>query len=314
MLRILVTPRSLTATHHPAVEALRKRGYDIVYCQAGRMPDENELIRLVPGVVGWLAGVEAVSPAVIAAARDLRVISRNGVGVDNLPMSVLAERGIAVCTARGANALGVAELTIGLMFAALRQIPLADNGIKHGQWPRKIGREIRGRKVGVVGCGAIGGEVARLCHSLGAKPLVYDVASDFAARLSFAQAVDFATLIAESDIITLHSPASANGTALLGPDEFSAMRPGAVLVNTARASLVDEVALRNALDSGQVATYAVDAFSEEPPRDLSIAGDPRVIATSHIGGYTEESVDRATTIAVANLLEALESAEPERVG
>ena len=306
-MRILVTPRSLTATHHPAVEALRKRGYDIVYCQAGRMPDENELIRLVPGVAGWLAGVEVVSPAVVAAARDLRVISRNGVGVDNLPMSALAERDIAVRVAKGANAFGVAELAIALMLAAMRQIPLADSGIKHGQWPRRIGREIRGRKVGVIGCGAIGSEVARLCHSLGAKPLVYDVASDLAARLSFAQAVDIATLIAESDIITLHSPGSANGAALLGADEFSAMRPGVVLVNTARASLVDEAALRSALDAGQVASYAVDVFSEEPPRDLSVASDPRAIATSHIGGYTEESVDRSTTIAVANLLDVLES-------
>ena len=314
MLRILVTPRSLTATHHPAVEALRKRGYDVVYCQAGRMPDENELIHLVPGVVGWLAGVEVVSPAVIAAARDLRIISRNGVGVDNLPMAALAERDIAVRVARGTNAAGVAELAIALMLAAMRQIPLVDSGIKDGQWPRKIGREIRGRKIGIIGCGAIGSEVARLCHALGARPLVYDVASDLAARLPFAQAVDLTTLIVESDIITLHSPPPANGAALLGADEFSAMRQGVVLVNTARASLVDEVALRSALDSGQVASYAVDVFSEEPPRDLSIAIDPRVIATSHIGGYTEESVERSTAIAVANLLDVLESVEPVRVG
>jgi D-3-phosphoglycerate dehydrogenase len=308
MPRILVTPRSLTATPHPAVEALRQRGYDVVYCQAGRMPDEAELIRLVPGVAGWLAGVEAVSPAVIASARDLQVISRNGVGVDNLPLPVLAERGIAVRVARGSNSFGVAELTLALMFAAMRHIPLADNGIKHGQWPRKIGREIRGRTIGVVGCGAIGSEVARLCHSLGARILAYDVASELAARLSFAQAVDFSTLIAGSEIITLHSPGSADGSALLGVREFSAMQPGVVLVNTARASLVDEAALRSALDSGQIATYAVDVFPEEPPRDLSVASDPRVIATSHIGGYTEESVDRSTTIAVANLLDALDSA------
>jgi D-3-phosphoglycerate dehydrogenase len=308
MPRILVTPRSLTATPHPAVESLRQRGYDVTYCQAGRMPDEAELIRLVSGVAGWLAGVETISPAVIAAATDLRVISRNGVGVDNLPLPVLAQRGIAVRVAQGANSAGVAELTIALMLAALRHIPLADHGIKQGQWPRKIGRELRGRKVGIVGCGAIGGEVARLCHALGAQPLVYDAVSSAATRLPFARAVDLATLIAESDLITLHCPAPANGPALLGAQAFSAMRPGAVLVNTARAALVDEAALRHALDAGQVATYAVDAFDEEPPRDLALVGDPRVIATSHIGGYTQESVDRATTIAVANLLDTLESA------
>ncbi len=309
MSRILVTPRSLTAAPHPAVEALRKRGYDVVYCDAGRTPSEDELIHRVPGIVGWLAGVEPVSAAVIAAAGDLRVISRNGSGVDNLPLPALAERGIEIRIASGANALGVAELTIALMLAAMRHIPLADNGIKHGQWPRKIGREIHGRNIGVVGCGAIGREVARLCHSLGAKPLVYDVAGDLAARLPFARAVDFATLIAESDVVTLHCPALPDGAALLGPKEFSAMRPGVVLVNTARASLVDEVALRGAFDSGQVASYALDVFSEEPPRDLTLASDPRVIATSHIGGFTEESFDRSTAIAVANLVDVLEGAQ-----
>jgi D-3-phosphoglycerate dehydrogenase len=271
------------------------------------MPDENELIGLVPGIAGWLAGVEPVTPAVIAAAGDLRVISRNGVGVDNLPLPLLAERGIAVRIAQGANSPGVAELAIGLMLAALRHIPQADSGIKRGQWPRQIGREIRGRKIGVVGCGAIGSEVARLCHALGAQPLVYDAVSNLAARLSFARAVSFATLIAESDVITLHCPASASGAALIGHQEFQAMQPGTVLVNTARASLVDAAALRLALDAGQIASYAVDVFSEEPPRDLSLASDPRVIATSHIGGYTEESVDRSTTIALANLLDVLEA-------
>ncbi len=305
MSRILVTPRSLTASPHPAVEAMRERGYEIVYCKAGGLPSEEELIRLAPGVVGWLAGIEPVSEAVIAAARELRVISRNGVGVDNLPLSMLAERHIALRTANGANAHGVAELTIALMLAAIRQIPLVDSGIKSGKWPRKIGREIHGRTVGIVGYGAIGREVARLVESLGAKPIVHDVAPGFVETVSGVRAVDLATLVAEAEIITLHCPASADGSRLLGAAQFKASRRGVVLVNTARASLVDEAALLEALDCGQVASYAVDVYPEEPPTDLRLAGDPRVIATSHIGGFTEESVNRATTIAVANLLESL---------
>ena len=305
MSRILVTPRSLTASPHPAVEVMRASGYEIVYSPAGRLPSEEELIRLAPSVVGWLAGVEPVSEAVIAAAHELRVISRNGVGVDNLPLPMLAERRIALRIANGANAFGVAELTVALMFAAIRQIPLVDSGIKSGKWPRKLGREIRGRTVGIVGYGSIGREVARLVESLGARPIIYDVVPSFAGTASFVRAVDFETLIAEAEIITLHCPASADGSPLLGAAQFKAMRRGVVLVNTARASLVDEAALLEALDSGQVATYAVDVFPEEPPSDLRLASDPRVIATSHIGGFTEESVDRATTIAVANLLDSL---------
>ena len=109
MRRILVTPRSLTSNPHPAVERLRKRGYEVVYCTPGNSPDEAELLGLVPGVVGWLAGVEPISEAVIAAARDLQAISRNGTGVDNLPISALGARGIVVRTANGANAHGVSN-------------------------------------------------------------------------------------------------------------------------------------------------------------------------------------------------------------
>ncbi len=154
--RILVTPRSLTAEPHPDVERLREQGFDIVYSTAGAMPTEEELLRLVPDCVGWLAGVEPVTPRIVEAAEQLKVISRNGVGIDNLPVDLLKARGVAIRIAEGANALGVAELTIGLMFSALRSIPRVDAGIKTGGWPRLRGAEIRGRTVGVVGCGAIG--------------------------------------------------------------------------------------------------------------------------------------------------------------
>jgi D-3-phosphoglycerate dehydrogenase len=288
---------------------MRENGYDIVYCTSGQQPDEAELIRLAPGVVGWLAGVEPVSEAVIAAAQDLRAISRNGTGVDNLPLRALAARGIALRTADGANALGVAELTIGLTFAALRHIPLVDAGVKAGKWPRRLGREIRGRTFGVVGMGAVGREVARLAGALGAKVLAYDPlrpptgAAELAVRWA-----DLATVFAESEIVSLHCPAPADGRPIIGVGELAAFRRGAVLVNTARAALVDEAALLGALQSGQLDVYATDVFAQEPPRDLALLRHVRVIAVSHFGGYTQESVERATTAAVANLLEALASA------
>jgi D-3-phosphoglycerate dehydrogenase / 2-oxoglutarate reductase len=306
MARILVTPRSLTLTPHPAIEALRERGHEVVYSTSGQQPGEAELERLVPSVEGWLAGVEPVSEAVIARADGLRVISRNGVGVDNLPMPTLARRGIAVRTAEGANAAGVAELAIALMLSALRHVPSTDRGIKAGQWPRLRGREIRDRRVGVVGCGAIGGEVARLAVALGASVIAFDPARPSLPippeRLRFA---DLPELLREAEILTLHCPAPKNGRPLIEAPALTALPRGAILVNTARAALVDEDALIAALDEGQISAYAADVFAEEPPRSLALAGHPRVIATSHIGGFTEESVDRATEVAVANLLESL---------
>ena len=310
MRRILVTPRSLTASPHPAVERFRERGYDIVYCAPGKLPDEAELIRLVPGIVGWLAGVEPNSEAVISAAQDLRAISRNGTGVDNLPISALAARGIVVRTAKGANARGVAELTIGLTLAALRHVPFVDAGIKAGKWPRRIGREIRGRTFGVVGMGAVGREAARLATALSAKVVAYDPLRPLidATLQEAIQWVDLPTLFAESEIVSLHCPAPADGRPMIGADQLAIFRRGAVLVNTARAALVDEASLLAALQSGQVDVYATDVFAQEPPNDLSLAGHDRVIVVSHIGGFTKESVERATTLAVANLLEALASA------
>ena len=304
--RILVTPRSLTAEPHPDIERLRERGFDIVYSTAGAMPTEDELVSLVPGCVGWLAGVEPVTPRIIDAAGDLKVISRNGVGVDNLPVDILSKRGVKVMIAEGANARGVAELTIGLFFAALRSIPLADAGIKAGQWPRRRGMEIRGRTVGVIGCGAIGREVARMAIALGARVKAYDpvrpnldLPGD---RFAYAEIDD---IVASADILTLHCPLPKDGSALLDRSRLFLATEGQIIVNTARARLIDEDALIEALDAGRIGCYATDVFEPEPPVSLALAGHPRVIATSHIGGFTTESVDRATRIAADNLLHVL---------
>jgi D-3-phosphoglycerate dehydrogenase / 2-oxoglutarate reductase len=306
MARILITPRSLTAAPHRQLDRLRDAGFDLVFCAAGKTPDEAALRRLVPGCVGWLAGVEPVSPAVIAAADALRVISRNGSGVDNLPLADLAERGIAVRKADGANAAGVAELAIGLMFAGLRQIIGCDRGIKGGQWPRPLGREVRGREVGVIGCGAVGAEVVRLATALGAEVLGYDpVQPAFAVPQGRFRWADLATVISHSDVLSLHCPAPKDGRTLLDADAIGRMRPGAIVVNTARAALVDEQAMLAALDAGHLAAYATDVFPTEPPRPLGMATHPRVIATSHVGGLTEESVERAAAAAVDNLLAVL---------
>lgn len=304
--RILVTPRSLTAEPHPEVERLRELGFDIVYSTAGAMPTEQELIALVPDCVGWLAGVEPVTPRIIAAADKLKVISRNGVGVDNLPVETLKERGVQVMIAEGANAMGVAELTIGLMFSALRSIPLADAGIKAGGWPRVRGLEIRGRTIGIIGCGAIGREVARMVIALGAKVLAFDPMRpnlDLPSA-SFAYA-EVDEIMAAADVLTLHCPLPRDGSALLTAERLANSRPGQVIVNTARSKLIEETALLDALDDGRISTYATDVFDEEPPTSLALASHPRVIATSHIGGFTAESVERATRIAADNLLSAL---------
>ncbi|WP_374649903.1 NAD(P)-dependent oxidoreductase [Dongia sp.] len=313
--RILVTPRSLTSAPHPQIDRLRVAGFEVVTSTPDTLPSEAELISLLPGCVGWLAGIEPVTARVIEAALDLRIVSRNGTGIDNLPMKALRQRGIAVATAGGANAAGVAELAMALIFSALRHIPAADAGIKQGAWPRRRGHELRARKVAVIGCGAIGGDVVRMLHALGADVLAYDplrpdlrIAGD---RFRWA---DLPAALSDADIVTFHCPLQKNGRPILDAAATVALRPGAIVVNTARSALVDEAALLAGLESGRIECYATDVFDQEPPRDLTLVRHPRVIATSHIGGFTDESVERATSVAIDHLLAALAPAARAHAG
>ena len=269
--RILVTPRSVTRDGHPALEALREAGYELVFSQAGELPGEEELVRLVPGCVGYLAGIERITRKVLAAADALRVISRNGVGVDNIDMSAATESGIRVCLAEGANARGVAELTLGLMLALARALPYSDARLKQGRWERRQGAELAGRTLGLVGCGRIGKLVAGFALALGMRVRAHDVAADRA----FSPAGDFAydgleAVLAGADFLSLHCPSSKGGPPLIDSAALATMKRGAFLINTARAGLLDEQAVLAALDSNHLTGVAVDVFDPEPPGDSAL--------------------------------------------
>ncbi len=312
MTRILVTPRSLTRAPDPALRRLEDAGHALVFAPPGETPDEATLLRLLPGCVGWICGVEPVSARVLrAAAPTLRVISRNGVGVDNLPLTVAAELAVTVLRAVGANAQGVAELAIGLMLAAQRDLPRLSQALREGRWQRSIGREIGGRTVGVVGCGAVGQRVVRAALGLGASVLGHDPVASAAFRPDGPFAwCDLDALLAGSDIVSLHCPMPEGGAPLLDARRLASLPGGAIVVNTARAGLVAEDAVLAALEDGRLAAYCTDVFATEPPDAGPLLRHERVLATPHLGGYTAESVQGATTAAVDNLLRALETGVP----
>lgn len=310
MARVLVTPRSLTSEPPPELERLTQAGHEIVFCMPGKMPDEAELLSLVGEIDGWLAGVEPVSEAVIDAARRLRVISRNGSGVDNLPLEALEARGIHVARALAANATGVAELSIALILSACRHLSTISRGVHAGQWPRLKGREVEGAVVGIVGFGAIGRKVAGVLAELGAEVLATDPFRPDPGRLiGRVTYVELDELLARAEIVTLHCPMPADGLPLIDATRLMRMCRGAILVNTARAGLVDEAAVVAALDDGRIETYAPDVFTTEPPEPGGLVAHPKVYATSHIGGLTDASVRRATEAAVENLLVHLAEAD-----
>lgn len=311
--QVLVTPRSLTAVADTALlTPLEEAGYRIVLGPAGRQPTEAELVELLPLCVGYLAGVEPVTAGVLESAPLLRVISRNGSGVDNIDLAAAERMGIHVCRATGANARGVAELAIGLMVCGLRAIPLADRSLRAGRWDRPRGREADGRRLAIIGLGAVGREVARLALAFGMSCIAYDPFIDAAVcPPGVALSGDLDHVLGASDVVTLHCPALPGGRALIGEREMGLLRPGCVLINTARWSLVDPTAALLALESGQLGAYAIDAFATEPPELDPLLTHDRAILTPHLGGLTEESVRRATRDAVRNLVDALAAAKAE---
>ncbi len=303
MPKILVTPRSITSGGHPSLERLRRAGFELVFCTPGKMPSEEELIALLPGCAGHLAGVEPITARVLDAAADLKVISRNGTGVDSIDLEAARARGIRVCRAEGANTRSVAELTLGLLLSLARSIPFSDHHLKAGAWQRRPGVELAGQTLGLVGCGQIGRVVAEMALPLGMEVVAFDVAPQ--ERLATLPGFRYAPLtevLREADFLSLHCPATPDGRPLLGADELAAMKPTARLINTARASLVDSQALLDALEGDRLAGAAVDVYETEPPGDNPLVKHDRVVATPHIGAYTSQSVDRLMQIAVDNLL------------
>jgi D-3-phosphoglycerate dehydrogenase / 2-oxoglutarate reductase len=305
--RILITPRSLTQAPSPDLAPLEKAGYELVYARAGKTPSEGELLELVPDCVGWVAGVEAISERVLRSAAELKAISRNGTGVDNVPVDLAQRLGIKVLRAEAANARGVAELAICLALASLRHLPALHLTLKQGQWKVIRGREIHDRHFGLVGCGAIGRMVAQMALGLGARVIAFDPypTDSFQPGEKFRWG-QLDAVLASAEILSLHCPPPPDGRPLIDHDALSQIKPGCCLINTARGSLVHEGDIIEALDSGKLSTYATDVFPTEPPDPASLLlRHERVIVSPHIGAFTEESVQRATRKAVENLLGAL---------
>lgn len=303
MEKVLITPRSLTKKPHPAFSLFEEAGLATVFCTPGVMPDEAELLRLLPGCIGYLAGVEKISAKVLEASKNLRVISRNGAGMENVDIEAAKSLGIQVYPTKGANSRGVAELTIGLIISLLRSVPFSNSALKQRRWERREGLEIEGKKLGVIGCGEIGKLTAGMAIALGMEVLGYDMYPNKSYCPENFTWESLEEVVAAADIITLHVP--GGNKPVIDVDALSRMKDGAYIINTARASVVDEAAVLLALESGKIAGYAVDAFASEPPSDFSVIEHDRVIATPHIGGFTKESGDRVTIGAIRNIINNL---------
>jgi phosphoglycerate dehydrogenase-like enzyme len=241
----------------------------------------------------------------LAGADRLRVISRNGSGVDNIDLVEAERRGIRVLRAAGANAQGVAELTLGLTLAASRQIHLADRTLKSGAWDRTIGHEIAGCFALVIGFGHIGRLVARLFEAFGAEVAVVE---PLPIQTDNFRKVDLDEHLTSARIVTLHCPPQADDRPLLTKARIGLCSSQTLIVNTARRSLVDEKAVIEALELDRLGGFACDVFEAADPDSGRLIRHPRVIATPHLGAFTSQSIDRAAFEAARNLIRELTTA------
>lgn len=254
-----------------------------------------------------------VKANVVEAGKNLRVIGRAGVGVDNIDVAAAVARGITVVNSPLAASIAVAEHTLGLMLALARHLPAADASMKQGKWDKSafMGGELNGKILGLLGIGRIGAEVAKRAAAFGMKVLAYDpYLSADQIRARGADPASFDDVVAGCDYVSMHLPLTQETQAVLGAAQFGAMKKGARLVCAARGGVIDEEALRAALDSGRLAGAALDVFAVEPPRPGSIAEHPRVVATPHVGAQTYEAQSSAGVMIAEEVLAVLQGKEP----
>jgi phosphoglycerate dehydrogenase-like enzyme len=308
--KILITPKSFKNYKHKAYPLLEGMGYKIIENSFGRTLTENEITELAgDGVVGIIIGVDPLPGRVLEQLRDLKAVSKYGVGMDNMDLDRAAELGIKVKNAAGTNSVSVAELAIALIFTMARKIPHHAAEVKNGGWNRSIGFELTGKKLGLVGCGQIGREVAKRARGLEMEVTVYDPYfrdDGFLAEYRVKMADSLDDLLAGSDIVSLHLPAAPETKKMINGRTLGLMKPNAILINTSRGELVDEDALYEALTTGRIAGAAQDVFSSEPPEEgekLLKLGN--FVLTPHLGAYTGEAIEKMALVSTKNLLEML---------
>jgi D-3-phosphoglycerate dehydrogenase len=274
----------------------------------------DELLAALPGFHALIVRSRTrVTAQVVQAGQQLKVIGRAGVGVDNIDVAAATGRGITVVNSPLAASLAVAEHTLGLMLALARKFVDADASMKRGRWDKSAlkGSELYGKTLGLIGIGRIGAEVAARAVAFGMKVLAFDPYLTAAqVRERQAEPVTLDEALSKSDYISLHLPLTAETKGLIGPGEFDRMKKGARLVCAARGGVVDENALRAALDAGRLAGAALDVFAAEPPPADSIAAHPNVIATPHIGAQTAEAQTRAGVGIAEEVIAVLAGKEP----
>ncbi len=291
--------------------ALLETGAD-VDVRTGLTP--AELREAIGGYDALVVRSEAkVTAEVLAPADRLQIIARAGTGVDNVDLEAATARGVVVVNAPRGNTIAAAEHAFALLMALARHIPRADRSLRGGEWQRRafMGAELRGRTLGLVGFGPIGSEMARRALAFEMRVVAHDpFVPEERMRALGAEPAALDWLYAESDFISVHTPLTASTRGMIAREQFAAMRDGVRLINAARGGIIDESDLLAAVRSGKVAGAALDVFSTEPPGELPLFGEERIIVTPHLAGSTAEAQERIATDIAEQVLDVLAGRPP----
>lgn len=295
---VLISSRSFSTGDVDLIKILDNSG-----CEIKKISTDHKIEEIsgdLLNAVAWIAGVAPITNEMMAQAPNLKIISRYGVGVEAIDLESAKKRGILVANTPGANSNSVAELTLGLIFSALRNLPISNLNVRSSNWSVIRGKEINGMTVGVIGYGKIGKLVTNKLNQLGAKILVFDP------FVSDSEMVDLEVINKSAQLVTLHSP----GEDLIIDQNWLDKAPrGQIIINTARAKLVDESAVAKALRTGRLSFYASDTLSSENTQLESklLADDlaDKTLFTPHLGAQTNQAIDLMGSMAVENVLATL---------
>lgn len=299
------------AAHRDHLSTLTAAGIEVRWNDRGRILTESELIERLDGVAATIAGLERYTERVFAAAPGLKVVARMGVGHEHVDVAAATRHGVAVAMAFGTNHDAVADHALALMAAAAHRIAEYDQRVRDGSWGTLLHGRLHETRVGVVGFGRIGRAVAKRCLGFSMDVLVADPVADAdtVARLGY-RLVELDELLRQSDFVTLHAPLTPETHHLIDARRLALMKPGAILVNTARGGLVDEPALVEALRSGQLGGAGLDVFEVEPLPDGPLRLLDRVVLTPHVGGLSAASLQAMAARSAENIMALLRGRDP----
>ena len=304
---IFVATSSFASCSSAPLKLLDREGYEVELNPTGRKLTSEELLLLAKDSKGLIAGTEQYSKEVLSNMKKLKVISRLGVGIDNIDMDAARKSNIKIFTTQTSPSLAVAELTTGLMINLTRKIPLMNEEMRRGKWKKSMGSLLSNKTLGIIGLGTIGKQVVEILKGFNMKILAFDIEED--RPFSSTAGINYCNLdelLSNSDFVSIHLNATKENSHLIDKSKLDLMKEDAFLINTSRGEIIDEKALQGVLKSGKLGGVALDVFEKEP-YDGVLKNFENVFLTPHIGSYAREIRIKMEIDAAENLIKGLKN-------